>query len=82
MRGFLNSVIQANDIVHDGIMYGTIAKFEMNFLPGRSVLTTSHARIPPISMASIDMLIDIINVFMNGLKKNAPAEEPVNVFFQ
>ena len=43
MVRFLNSTVQAMAIVHEGIIYGTIARLLIMFLPGISVRTTSQA---------------------------------------
>ena len=64
---FLNIFIQAKANVQEGNIYGVIAILAKNLLPGKSVLTTSQAKIPPIKTAIADMGKITIKVFKNGL---------------
>ena len=72
IRRFLNKVIQAKASVQEGRVYGRIAILAIILLPGKSVLTTSQARTPPINKASIDMGKMIKRVFSSGSKNSTP----------
>jgi len=48
--GVLKTEIQAIDSHHEGIIYGTITASEKKRLKGKSLLTRSHARIPPMTI--------------------------------
>ena len=54
---FLNMVSHTTAKVHEGIIYGSIMRFDIHFLPGRSVLTIYHARIPPRGIAIMETTI-------------------------
>ena len=63
---FLKIFIQAKARVQEGRMYGVIAIFAKNLLPGKSVLTTSQAKIPPINTDKIDIGNITIKVLIKG----------------
>ena len=58
---FLNKTVQAIAIVHEGIMYGTVASVLINPFPGTSVLTTNHAINPPMNKATAVAPSEIVN---------------------
>ena len=67
MVRFLNSTVQAMAIVHEGIIYGTIARLLIMFLPGISVRTTSQAIIAPRKKANSVAPAETTSEFRKGV---------------